>query len=816
KLDALDEAKAEVDRLKAEYDAAYAALQPRQQAAASSEPQYAKLQPQQQEIATAQSTMEAAAQAGEYEQANTQAAELGGKLDALEEAKAEIDRQKEEYEAALAEIKPRLDALSVSEPQYAKLQPQQQEIATAQSTMEAAAQAGEYEQANTQVTELGGKLDVFEEAKAEIDRQKEEYDSALADLQPRLQAASAATQPEYASLQPQVQEMATAQSTMEAVAQAGDYEQALSQVEALGAKLEAFDEAKQAVDEQKQGYESALAELQPRLTAVSSSDAKFVKLQPQQQAIAQAQSDMEAAAQAGDYAKALEQAQALGTLLDEFEAALKDIAGKKDEFQAAWDGLHEKFDGAAKAPSKKLEDAHAAIVKDKADMDAKAAAEDYEGALAVVQAMGPKLDAYETATSAWEAQKTEYDTLLSTLQPRLAKAATATAEKLKAPQAELASGQKSMETAALVGDYDEAITTGKDLATKLDAFEKSAEGASLIELGGEVTIAEKPFLKQKFAYAEGAAKVGGSVKFGPAADAEPGSATKDQVSQSVLEKAADVISKGKWDFTGGLKGNPGDKEVGLAINATFSCEWGPAKLEFAPAELSLLSVSKEKGVSGPKIAFANASFSYKVAAGVDVGGCKIDFSPALSFTIEITPDYVAIGAQALKQLAIEAIAVDAAALASAAAVVALPLAAAVAMGAGMYQEAQNMKADSEAIATALPARKKAAEAAASYAKTMTGGGSGDASAEAQLAQIMEKSHATREEAIAAVVKAQGTYAAIRARELQRIKDAMFARACAAFDEGHKADFGILERQGPDWGFRGSYRKRLRMILFADD
>ena len=95
-------------------------------------------------------------------------------------------------------------------------------------------------------------------------------------------------------------------------------------------------------------------------------------------------------------------------------------------------------------------------------------------------------------------------------------------------------------------------------------------------------------------------------------------------------------------------------------------------------------------------------------------------------------------------------------------------------------------------------------------------GGGGASAEAQLAQIMEKSHASREEAIAAVVKAQGNYAAIRGRELQRIKDAMFARACAAFDEGHKGDFTFLEKQGPDWGFRGAYRSRLRMILFADD
>ena len=110
-------------------------------------------------------------------------------------------------------------------------------------------------------------------------------------------------------------------------------------------------------------------------------------------------------------------------------------------------------------------------------------------------------------------------------------------------------------------------------------------------------------------------------------------------------------------------------------------------------------------------------------------------------------------------------------------------------------------------------------AGTSSASSSSGGGSGGEGgqhAEAQVEKVMEESGASREEALAAIQKAQGGYAAIRAKELQRLKDRMYAEACAAFDESHKADFGTLEEQGPECGFRGEFRSTLRMILYADD
>jgi hypothetical protein len=164
----------------------------------------------------------------------------------------------------------------------------------------------------------------------------------------------------------------------------------------------------------------------------------------------------------------------------------------------------------------------------------------------------------------------------------------------------------------------------------------------------------------------------------------------------------------------------------------------------------------------------------------------------------------------------EVIAMDGAALASAAAAILLPAAAVVAIGAGMVQEARNMKADAVAIATGLATRERAAKAATVFARVMCGGsgsGEGAKEAESQIAEMMRKANASREQAVEAIEKAQGGFGDLRTRELKRLKDKLYAAACTAFDEGHKDAFGFLENRGETWGFRGSFRKMLSLILY---
>ena len=62
----------------------------------------------------------------------------------------------------------------------------------------------------------------------------------------------------------------------------------------------------------------------------------------------------------------------------------------------------------------------------------------------------------------------------------------------------------------------------------------------------------------------------------------------------------------------------------------------------------------------------------------------------------------------------------------------------------------------------------------------------------------------------------GGFQAIRDSQLNRLKDELYDEACRTFDDAHKKDFGVLEKQGETWGFRGSFRSMLRLILCSDD
>lgn len=691
---------------------------------------------------------------GDYAGANGMLADLKDKVDAFKAKHDELEQQKQAYEDALTQAQPRLQAVSVSEPQYAKLQPMQQALDAARTQMEAAAQAEDYAQALTLVQDLSSQLDALEQAKAEIDQKKLDYETALAAVQPRLQAASSSEQ-RYAKLEPMLQELAQAQTSMEASAQAGDYEQANTQLDDVREKLDACEDARKELDEARQAYEQGLAEVQPRLD------------------------------------KALQPAQ-----------------------------------------TKALNTARDAVATAKTDVDTAAKADDYDAAVKGLDTLRGKLDEFDKAVEALDAKKKDYETLLSTLQPRLAKAAQVKNDKLKKDQDHLAADQKSMEASALVGDWEEALTTAQDLSKQLDTFEKAAadDGSMQSSLGGEVSIGEISLKKVTFTYLKAEAKVGAAIKFGLAGDPPAGSnVKKEDVEKSVLQKAQEVFNAGKWEMGEAVKVNPKERSVTLAVAPTFTCEWGPVKGEFAPVEVSLIGWDKKSGLSGPKATVVSLTLSYKnESMRVTVGDVTIEFAAAGSFGVEISPDYAAIAEWVLKNVAeslletmVEGIVLDTAALAAAAGAVALPAAAAVAIGFGMYQESRNMAADQAAIATALPARKKAEQVASSYASVLCGGKSGGSdegaqSANAQLAQIMDKTGATREQVQEAIRKAQGGYEAVRGKEIQRIKELMYAEACSNFDEGHKSEFGFLENRGPDWGFRGSFRKTLRIVLFGGD
>jgi hypothetical protein len=138
----------------------------------------------------------------------------------------------------------------------------------------------------------------------------------------------------------------------------------------------------------------------------------------------------------------------------------------------------------------------------------------------------------------------------------------------------------------------------------------------------------------------------------------------------------------------------------------------------------------------------------------------------------------------------------------------------------MYQESKLMKADIEAIHTGVSTRRRAIKAAESFANVLTGsknsGDEGGQLAETEINRLMTQTHASRQQVTDAISRAQGGYQKIRDSQLERLRDKLYEDACRIFDESHKNDFGILENRGETWGFRGSFRKMLRMVLYSDD
>ncbi|MBL0147853.1 MAG: hypothetical protein IPP87_03620 [Ideonella sp.] len=462
----------ELVQQKQSFEDARTQLQPRLDALSVSEPQYAKLQPMQQELDAVTTQMEASAQAEDFGQALTQVQDLSSKLDALEQAKTEIDQKKQEYETALAALQPRLDAVSVSDPAYAKIEPQLQEITQARTTMQASAQAGDYDQANTQLQDLTAKVDAYEQAKTEIDQKKQEYETALAALQPRLDAVSV-SDPAYGKIEPQLQEITQARTTMEASAQAGDYDQANAQLQDLTTKVDAYEKAKAEIDQKKQEYETALAALQPRLDAVSVSDPAYAKIEPQLQEITQARTTMEASAQTGDYDQANTQLQDLTTKVDAYEKAKTEIDQNKQEYETALAALQAKLPTACPVNAK-LSAIDGEITTLKGQMEAAATSNDYAKALEVAKQVSAKADEFQKALAEFEKNKQDFEAALTALQPKLPTTCPVNAG-LAERHSQIMALKGQMEAAANSQDYVKALELAKQLNGKVDAYQKAVK-----------------------------------------------------------------------------------------------------------------------------------------------------------------------------------------------------------------------------------------------------------------------------------------------------------------------------------------------------
>jgi hypothetical protein len=279
-----------------------------------------------------------AADSGDYAGANKMLADLRVKHEAFNKKLEELKKQKQAYDDALAPLQPRLMAAAQSK--YAKLAPMQQDIAAVQGQMESAAQKEDFVTALKLAQDLAPKVDAFEKALAELERQKKEYEDALAALQPQLQDALKST---YKPLQPKLDEITKVKGDMEAAAQKEDYEAAMQSLNDLNAKVEAFLPDLKKLQQAEQDYTKARAALKPKLDDALVSAREYAPLKAARAAIVSADSAVETAASAQDFEKALELLKDLETKVD---AYLKDAKTEEEKYQKKGDEITKKLDDA--------------------------------------------------------------------------------------------------------------------------------------------------------------------------------------------------------------------------------------------------------------------------------------------------------------------------------------------------------------------------------------------------------------------------------------------------------------------------------------
>lgn len=362
------------------YDEQLAALQPRLPQAATGSPALADLESQ---ISSLQQQAETAAAADDYEQACTHLTALEPVLAEHEAAKAKLEEQKLAYEQARAALEQHLP--TATEPGEGRLAEVQTGIQQSLADADAAEAAEDYETALEHLKALEGQLAELETLLAARD----EYQSRLARLEPRLPTSGGAAAGRLAEVQTEIE---TLRADAEAAAGSSDFETALQKLTELEELLGEFEE----LSSQRDQFEERWAELQPRLPQDSEPDATPEVIEIND-SIVQARTSLESKAAEGDYEGALCEVDELVRLVSDLDAAKEAAVRQREEFEQAYAGMKQTVEMAVAAQTDvpAVQEKQQELADRKAEVDAAVAQNDYETAQSLLEDVDVALKAYE-------------------------------------------------------------------------------------------------------------------------------------------------------------------------------------------------------------------------------------------------------------------------------------------------------------------------------------------------------------------------------------------------------------------------------------
>ena len=318
KADTYSEQVKQIQQAKDQYEQVLGGVQTKLQSAPSPSP-FKKLEAMQAELSNGKQAMESSATAEEFEQALQKANDLGTKADSYSEQVKQIQQAKDQYEQVAGGLQTKLQSAS-NPSRFKKLEALQAELSNGQKDMEAAATTEEFEQALQKANDLGGKADTYSEQVKQIQQAKDQYEQVLGGLQGKLESACAPAP--FKKVEAMQVDLSNGRKDMESSATAEEFEQALQKANDLSTRADACSSAVADLNRQKQDYDAALGQLEPKLEAAAS-PSPYPELEAMQQGLASGRQQMQAAATAEDFAQALEGSRDLGAKADTYAAELE-------------------------------------------------------------------------------------------------------------------------------------------------------------------------------------------------------------------------------------------------------------------------------------------------------------------------------------------------------------------------------------------------------------------------------------------------------------------------------------------------------------
>ncbi|MFK7836338.1 MAG: hypothetical protein AB8B60_08975 [Sulfitobacter sp.] len=419
------------------------------------------------EILQLQAQVQLRASQGEHYEATQMLPDLVEKIDEFMSAYAEIAELQEQYETRLPNIQRDLDEVSAGE--FPALAEQQTAILQIADAMKAAADAGDYETALSELDKLPPLLEAFKDARDEA-RLGQEYDDLYESMKDGLDAVASSNTPPLADL---AAEIAADQQTAENHAAAGDYRQAIDTLLIAGPKLQRWADRLGALMEAQAEYNRLLPDVMSRYDALATCE--YPQLQEQAQEMVDLRDRMETAANEGDFVVAMECLTALSDLLNQIGQVRDTMDAKRSEYESRLPGLITRFDGLMQSDFAELVEVRQALETTRSEMEAAAQANDFPLAVDKMGAVERQLNNLDAQLGNLIDLRQQYEDMYLEIKRDIATVEGCVHPRLEAKKTPIMALKTEMLQAAEATDFATALEKAKALVPLLVEFIKLEE-----------------------------------------------------------------------------------------------------------------------------------------------------------------------------------------------------------------------------------------------------------------------------------------------------------------------------------------------------